>query len=287
MSEEAIKKIHELFKDCFIQNCTLDEDEVNETELETLDGLEPEEVYENLKELLTTLIQFKKSIKNSEVKELTQRLLIFEKMIQKLESDIRSHISVQHQMRLDMETYELKIEELQKLKTYHVKKIEDLDKLVVDKESEILKIKNKNVIDLEIKLKGIEEKFKQEIASAMDYYRKENSAHAKDFERNAKEILADKDRELEKLKLGNNFSCKELSVKTKKARFSKIPKEGLTDRAKRTKKSSTATAAELFKTIETIPRKIKHESPYLKKEMIHIRSSSDIGQTQKHKLTIL
>ena len=114
MIEEAFQKIHDTFKEYFIQNCNLDEDEINEVELETLQSLEPEEVHENLKELLDSLLTFKKTVKNSDVKELTQRLLVFEKMIQKLESDIRSHISIQHQMRLDMEAYEFKIEELQK-----------------------------------------------------------------------------------------------------------------------------------------------------------------------------
>ena len=49
MCEETLEKIHETFKDYFIQNCHLDDDEVNEVELETLKSLELEEVYENLK----------------------------------------------------------------------------------------------------------------------------------------------------------------------------------------------------------------------------------------------
>ena len=82
MIEEAFKNIHETFKSFFVLNCNLDDDEVNEVELETLQSLEPEEVHENLKELLNSLINFKKTVKGTEIKELTQRLLIFEKMIQ-------------------------------------------------------------------------------------------------------------------------------------------------------------------------------------------------------------
>lgn len=262
MTEDCLQNIHSLFKECFIQNCNLDNDEVNDAELETLEGLEPEEVYENLKELLSSLLHFKKTIKNSEVRELTQRLLIFEKMIQKLESDIRSHISIQHQMRLDMESYEMKIAELQKLKAFHVKKIEDLDKSLVDKEAEILRIKNKNVIDLEIKLKNIEEKFKKEVCSAMELERKDSVG--KDLEKANKRILPLKD--IEKIKSSQGGMSKESTTKAKKTRFHKIHTGGMTERTKHSRRNSLAT--DVFKTIETIPRKSnKHESPYLRKEL--------------------
>lgn len=289
MSDEVFKKIHELFKDFFIQNCTLDEDEVNEVELETLNTLEPEEVYENLKELLSTLFSFKKAIKSSDVKDLTQRLIVFEKMIQKLESDIRNHISVQHQMRLEMEAYEYKIEELQKIKAYHIKKIEELDKTVIDKEAEILHIKNKNAIDLELKLKGIENQFKHEICNAVDFYRKEGARTTRNAsEKTVKDIIGEKDKEIEKLRLEQNFLYKELqSIKGKKTKLPKMPKDALTERTKRTKRNSTNNN-ELFKTIEAIPKKDKkHESPYLRKDLLHFRSASDLGITQKNKLTIL
>ena len=288
MSEEAFKNIHETFKEYFIQNCNLDDDEVNEAELETLQGLEPEEVHENIKELLSSLIHFKKTVKNTDIKELTQRLIVFEKMIQKLEADIRGHISVQHQMRIDMENYEFKIEELQKIRAHNTKKIEELDKMVVDKEAEILHIKNKNAMELEIKLKCIEDKFKHEICNAMDVYRRETVHTTKNGERIGKDINLDKDREIEKLKCEQNYLYKEIQLlRGKKTKFPKVQKELATDRGKRTKKASTNTG-ELYKTIELAPKKDKkYESPYLRREMIHIRSASDLGITQKNKLTIL
>jgi hypothetical protein len=287
MTEEVFHQISDTFKHYFIQNCQLDEDEVNELELETLNNLEPEEVHENLKELLSSLVNFKKTVKNTDVKELTQRLIVFEKMIQKLESDIRSHISIQHQMRLDMEAYEFKIEELQKIKAYHIKKIEELDKLVVDKEADILHIKNKNAVDLEIKLKAIEDKFKHEICSAMDIYRKETVQTARNSsERPGRDTIMEKDKEIEKLRLEQHYLSKELQNLRKKNKFPKV-QNAITERSKKSKKSIMA-AAELFKTIECIPKKEKKfESPYLRKETMHIRSASDLGITQKNKLTIL
>ena len=288
MSEEALKNIHETFKEFFIQNCNLDDDEVNEAELETLQGLEPEEVHENIKELLSSLITFKKTVKNTEIKELTQRLIVFEKMIQKLESDIRSHISMQHQMRIDMENYEFKIEELQKIRAHQTKKIEELDKMVVDKEAEILHIKNKNAMELEIKLKCIEDQFKHEICSAMDVYRRETVQTAKNADRLGRDGNPEKDREIEKLKSEQNYLCKEIQIlRGKKTKFPKVQKEPVTERGKRTKKNST-NPVELYKTIELVTKKDKkYESPYLRKEMLHIRSASDLGITQKNKLTIL
>lgn len=288
MVEEALKNIHETFKDFFIQNCGLDEDEVNENELETLDNLEPEEVHENLKELLSTLITFKRTVKNADVKELTQRLIVFEKMIQKLENDIRSHISVQHQMRIDMENYEFKIEELQKIKAHHTRKVEEMDQIIVNKEAEILHIKNKNAVELEIKLKCIEDKFKHEICTAMDVYRRESVQTSKHGDKVSKEINLEKDKEIERLRIEQNYLYKEIQIlRGKKTRLPKMQKEGMTERGKRTKKSF-ATATELYKTIELIPKKEKKfESPYLKRDILHIRSASDLGITQKNKLTIL
>ena len=288
MIEEAFKNIHETFKSFFVLNCNLDDDEVNEVELETLQSLEPEEVHENLKELLNSLINFKKTVKGTEIKELTQRLLIFEKMIQKLESDIRSHISIQHQMRLDMETYEFKIEDLQKLKAHHLKKIEDLDKIVVDKEAKILHIKNKNAVDLEMKLRGIEDQFKHEICTAIDIYKKETVHTTKNGDKLIKDLMLEKDKEIEKLKLEQQYLMKEIQhLKGKKSRLPKVTKDAITERGKRNRKSS-ANFNELFKTIELAPKKErKFESPYLKKDMLHLRSASDLGITQKNKLTIL
>jgi hypothetical protein len=285
MAEDALKNIHQLFNDCFIQNCILDDDEVNEIELETLQSLEPEEIFENLKELLTSLILFKKSVKNPDVKQLTQRLLVFEKMIQKLESDIRSHISVQHQMRLDMETYEFKIEELQKLKAMHVRKIEEMDKALIEKEAEILHVKNKNAVDLELKLKGIEDQFKHEICSAVDLYKKEPGKQYSERMVNERRFEKDKGKEM---KVEQNFVYKDLQgVKGKKGKLPKVTRDGQTERHKRPRKS-THTGLELFKTIESIPRKEKkRESPYLRKDILHYRSSSDLGLTQKNALTIL
>ncbi|OMJ80303.1 hypothetical protein SteCoe_19454 [Stentor coeruleus] len=280
MSDEALKKIHELFKDFFIQNCTLDEDEVNDVELETLNALEPEEIYENLKELLSTLFSFKKSIKSSDVKDLAQRLIIFEKMIQKLESDIRKHISIHHQMRLETEAYEYKIDELQKIKAYHIKKIDELDKMVIDKEAKILHIKNKNAVDLELKLKGIENMFKHEICNAVHLYSKEGARTTRNMpEKTVKDIIEEKDKEIKKLRLEKNFLHKELQlIKGRKSKLPKIPKETLTERTKR----NSTTPNEPFKTIESIPKKNKkHESPFLHKDLLHYRSTSDLGSTQK------
>ena len=270
MIEEAFQKIHDTFKEYFIQNCNLDEDEINEVELETLQSLEPEEVHENLKELLDSLLTFKKTVKNSDVKELTQRLLVFEKMIQKLESDIRSHISIQHQMRLDMEAYEFKIEELQKIKTYHIKKVEDLDKLVVEKEAEILHIKNKNAVNLEVKLKNIEDKFKHEICSAMDVYRKETVHTVKNGgEKSLKDFLEEKDKEIEKLKLEQHYLCRELqAIKGKKIKMPKFLKEPITERGKKSRKNLAGTT-ELFKTIEVVPKKEKKIRVALFKKRCH------------------
>ena len=65
---------------------------------------------------------------------------VYEKIIQKLESDIRGHIRLEHEMKIHMDYLEGKVEKLQK----------DFDCLTLDKEKMDLKVE-----ELKRKLKEI------------------------------------------------------------------------------------------------------------------------------------
>lgn len=94
--QEVAKTLHEVFKNAFMTNCTLDEESVTQEELQTLQELDDLEVLENLKDLLSELLSFKTNHKRSDLAELTQRAQQFEAMIQKLEGEVRNHIRVKH-----------------------------------------------------------------------------------------------------------------------------------------------------------------------------------------------
>ncbi|CAG9317017.1 unnamed protein product [Blepharisma stoltei] len=105
--------LHDLFKYAFITNCELDDEAITSEEEKTLEELDPLEVLENLKDVVLSLLKFKKTHKNSESSELMSRSEQFEKMLQKLEGDIRNHIKIEHQLKLHIEATQAKIEELE------------------------------------------------------------------------------------------------------------------------------------------------------------------------------
>ena len=110
------KNFYDLFRFAFITNCHLDEASVTGEELETLEELTTEEVFENFKDLINDLLNFKKDYKGSDKAELAQRSEQFENMLQKLEAEVRNHIRIEHQLKLHIESNQHKIEELERYK---------------------------------------------------------------------------------------------------------------------------------------------------------------------------
>ena len=122
------KGLFELFKYSFITNCSLDDESITVEEKQTLDELDSSEVLENFKELVMNLLKFKREYKTSDKAELVQRSEQFETLLQKLEAEVRSHIRVEHQLKLHIETHQNRIEELEKAEInckIQVKEFED------------------------------------------------------------------------------------------------------------------------------------------------------------------
>lgn len=117
-----------LFRQSFITNCHLDEASITGEELDTLDELSIEEVMENFNDLLNELLNFKRDYKASDKAELVQRSEQFENMLQKLEAEVRNHISIEHQLKLHIETGQNKTEELEKFRSEAEAKISAYEK---------------------------------------------------------------------------------------------------------------------------------------------------------------
>lgn len=128
--QDSEKTLFEIFKNAFITNCHLDEASVTSEELETLEELSIDEILENLKDLINDLLAFKKDFRSTEKAELAQRSEQFENMLQKLEAEVRNHISIEHQLKLHIESKQNKIEELEKFKLDSETKFKELEEKI-------------------------------------------------------------------------------------------------------------------------------------------------------------
>ncbi|CAG9311893.1 unnamed protein product [Blepharisma stoltei] len=155
---ETDKILHELFKQAFITNCSLDDASCTPEELKTLEELDTLEILENLKDLLTDLLKFKKDYKTSDKAELAKRSEQFEAMLQKLEAEVRNHIRIEHQLKLHIETSQGKVDELEKLKETANKQIRDLEIRLQEKPAENEKIRPSLHRDADRVRKDYEEK---------------------------------------------------------------------------------------------------------------------------------
>ena len=111
--------------------------------MEELDALE---ILENFKDVIVDLLNFKKDCKSADIAELAQRNEQFENMLQKLEAEVRTHVRIEHQLKLHIETTQAKQEETQKKYKRAKLKIKELEAT-----------HNKH-LDLEHKLKRTEAK---------------------------------------------------------------------------------------------------------------------------------
>lgn len=106
-----------LFTYAFTLNCHLDDASITNEEKETLLTLDILEVFENFKDLVLDLLKFKQKFKNTDMAELANRSDQFETMIQKLEAKVRTHIGIEQQLKLHIESTQSQYEELEKLNT--------------------------------------------------------------------------------------------------------------------------------------------------------------------------
>ncbi|OMJ96066.1 hypothetical protein SteCoe_449 [Stentor coeruleus] len=145
---------HSLFTRCFVENCEIDTDEITEEERQALGELEPAEVFENFSDLITDLLKFKKQYINTEQADLVKRANCFETMIQKLESEVRTHIAGQHQLKILVENYQTKALELEKENNELMKKLTDSENALIET------MNSKNYQNLKIITKPSKDKFK-------------------------------------------------------------------------------------------------------------------------------
>ena len=192
---DVIKGFHDLFKFVFVANCELDEESVTEEERKTLEELDGVEVLENLRDIVTELLNLKREMKKSDEAELLKRTKQLESLLQKLEGEVRNHISVkytqvEHQLKLHIDSLQSRLDELEKKNQNLLKENETLKKQTSFKEIEHHRTFSN---DYDARKRILDEKFNEELAKQIE--RKKNGARTvnenskEDMKRNYEEKI--------------------------------------------------------------------------------------------------
>lgn len=157
-----------------------------------------EEVLDNFKDLVKELLNFKRDYKSTDKAELAQRSVQFENLLQKLEAEVRNHISIEHQLKIIIENTQHKVDELEKFKSEaHLKLLDsdDRHKIKIDKDRNLRALEiecGKLKSLLEDKVKECE-KLKKDLDKVKVLYRTEKNNAG------IKKILEDKALEINKV----------------------------------------------------------------------------------------
>ena len=123
MTEVVIKDLEtglrDLFRKAYLTNCEIESEELTESDHNTLDDLDSLEILENFKDLVESLLGTKRDFKRTDKSELASRCEQFETMLQKLESEVRTHIRVgdmqiEQQLKLHADALQAKLDEIEK-----------------------------------------------------------------------------------------------------------------------------------------------------------------------------
>jgi chromosome segregation ATPase len=180
-----------LLKFALAFNAELEDNSPSTEDSKSFDGLESEEVQDRLKDLVNHLIYFKNQYKLTDKAELVIRNEQFDMMLRKLEAEIRSHVTVEHQLKLHIENYEKEIQELEMTEKNDKKNLKKLEGKFIGK-------KNLKNTEAEKIRKEMEEKIIEltEISK-----KKEKNLHKIEFENiKLRNLIEEKDKECDVLK---------------------------------------------------------------------------------------
>jgi chromosome segregation ATPase len=146
MEEEEVKlaltSLHVLFKEVYISNCRLDNEEPTSPELRTIEEFDFIELVENLREIVMYLVSFKQEFAKSEQGEQISRAEQMEQLLQKLEDECRRHIRVEQQLKLHIDNLQGKLEQTEHDKLVLEQDHATLKAKVLEFEEEILKLRS-------------------------------------------------------------------------------------------------------------------------------------------------
>ena len=140
---EICNNYRKLFTKFFIQNCEIEEQEVTNNDLKTIDELDNQDIQENLSELMTELLLFKKKYLNTDKSDLAKENVKLEIAAQKYENDIHSHVAIELQLKKVVEEYLNRNSDIEKKNIELSKKIQEQEILISEKCLEIDLLKSR------------------------------------------------------------------------------------------------------------------------------------------------
>ena len=123
---ELEKQLKDIFITTFTKNCNIEGSEMTKEEADTINEIDISEVLENLKDVINNLLIFKQEYINTDKAELIKRNEQFESMLQKSEAEVRTHIRVEHQLKLHIESDQIHSEDLEKENIKYLNEIKEL-----------------------------------------------------------------------------------------------------------------------------------------------------------------
>ena len=113
--QEWTERVCDVFRSAYRRNCHLDDCSMGQDDELALAELSPAQAITCLQELLDRLLTEKQELRKEETFELRTRCEQFERMLQKLESEVRAHIRVEQQLKLQIEATQEKLDAAQRL----------------------------------------------------------------------------------------------------------------------------------------------------------------------------
>lgn len=169
----------DLFSKSYIENSALESEEITKQEQQILEELDADEVFENLKDLLDSLLQFKKSVRTSENRDVFDALKQYENSFKGLEEEFTILENENLSLKSSNSEYQEKIESLEKSISYLSQRMVDLEKALKDRDLELTRIKNPNKNELHMSFRQNSKNLKLE-------------DHQEDFKNDQDEILKPK-----------------------------------------------------------------------------------------------
>lgn len=111
-NSSILNNYKELFKNAYTENNTLEAETTTDQDIEVLMDLDPDEVYDNLKDLVHNLLDFKRAFKTSHEGELVNTLQEFENASKELEAEMETCTKENEFLKLEIEELKKKIDGL-------------------------------------------------------------------------------------------------------------------------------------------------------------------------------
>ncbi|OMJ88187.1 hypothetical protein SteCoe_9920 [Stentor coeruleus] len=189
--QDIEKTIKNLYSYAYMTNSNLDDDIILDDDPKDIENSSSSDLQSNFKELIISLLKFKKLNKQSEKAELVQRSDQFETLFQKLENEVRNHYRLENQLKLHFESFQEKIEELEKTESFDLNTIKELEEKCDEK-------KNPKSSEVDKVRKEMDERLRNSLENAE---KKDKALHKIEYENvKLKALLEEKTREYEGIK---------------------------------------------------------------------------------------